>query len=64
MSKEIRIWVNSEKLPLFPLDGFRVLKNESIIVWKKKWWFFGKWITLYNKSDYDRVAILDEGYVR
>jgi len=58
------VWVNSEKLPWFPLDGFRVLKNESILVWKKKWWIFGKWITLYNKSDYDIVAIMDQGFIR
>jgi len=57
-----RTWVNSESFPFLRYDGYRVLHNETIYEWKKKWWIFGKW--LMKKRTTNEVCVLDEAVIR
>lgn len=57
-----RTWVDSESFPLFARDGYRVLHHGTIF--EKKGRFFGKWIPKHSKSEFNEVAVLDEGVIR
>lgn len=59
-----RTWVTSQKRPSFPYDGFRLLTDTKILQWRKSWWIFGKWVKMWDRSDFDQIMVLDEGYVR
>lgn len=63
-STKRRTWVNSEKMPWFPHDRYRVLVNQDIMEWKKSWWVFGKWIKLYSKFDFDEICVWDGAVIR
>lgn len=58
----LRTWVNSEKFPLFPYPGFRVLHKGTIFERTRR--FLGRWIVKFYFSEYDEVCVLDEGIVR
>jgi len=61
---QLRVWVNSEKFPWFPLDGYRVLHKGSIFERKKQWWIFGKWEVRYDKTKDMEVCVMDEALIR
>lgn len=61
---KFRVWVNSEKFPWCGLEGYRVLHNDTIFERKKRWWIFGKWVVVCNKTKDMEVYVLDEAVIR